>query len=85
VCFIRKGDVFVALLIVIIKGFSTGQCTGSDILTARIDDATITGLKPETSYEVKLLAVNGKGEGESSVAEFFKTKPVRKFTAYSSS
>lgn len=40
---------------------------------------TITGLKPETSYEVKLSAINGKGEGESSLTEFFKTKPVSKW------
>ncbi|XP_045930547.1 neural cell adhesion molecule 1b isoform X3 [Micropterus dolomieu] len=42
-----------------------------------ISEVTITGLKPETSYEVKLSAINGKGEGESSPAEFFKTEPVR--------
>ncbi|XP_024133335.1 neural cell adhesion molecule 1b isoform X2 [Oryzias melastigma] len=41
------------------------------------NDVTITGLKPETSYELKLLAINGKGESESSPAEFFKTEPVR--------
>ncbi|KAK9521024.1 hypothetical protein VZT92_020867 [Zoarces viviparus] len=40
-------------------------------------EATITGLKPETGYEVKLSAINGKGEGESSPAEVFKTQPVR--------
>uniref|UniRef100_A0A8C9ZYB4 Neural cell adhesion molecule 1b n=1 Tax=Sander lucioperca TaxID=283035 RepID=A0A8C9ZYB4_SANLU len=40
-------------------------------------EVTITGLKPETSYELKLSAINGKGEGESSPAEFFKTEPVR--------
>uniref|UniRef100_A0A3Q3GF09 Neural cell adhesion molecule 1b n=1 Tax=Labrus bergylta TaxID=56723 RepID=A0A3Q3GF09_9LABR len=34
-------------------------------------------LKPETSYQVKMSAINGKGEGESSPAEFFKTEPVR--------
>ncbi|XP_031729411.1 neural cell adhesion molecule 1b isoform X3 [Anarrhichthys ocellatus] len=39
-------------------------------------EATITGLNPETGYEVKLSAINGKGEGESSPAEFFKTQPV---------
>lgn len=44
------------------------------------NDVTITGLKPETSYELKLLAINGKGESESSPAEFFKTEPVRKCT-----
>ncbi|XP_076592120.1 neural cell adhesion molecule 1b isoform X5 [Chaetodon auriga] len=42
-----------------------------------ISEVTITGLKPETSYEVKLSAINGKGEGERSPAEFFKTEPVR--------
>ncbi|XP_024133342.1 neural cell adhesion molecule 1b isoform X9 [Oryzias melastigma] len=41
------------------------------------NDVTITGLKPETSYELKLLAINGKGESESSPAEFFKTEPVQ--------
>ncbi|KAJ4936094.1 hypothetical protein JOQ06_017618 [Pogonophryne albipinna] len=42
-------------------------------------EATVTGLKPETSYEVRLYAINGKGEGESSLPKFFKTEPVRKF------
>ncbi|XP_023818329.1 neural cell adhesion molecule 1 isoform X8 [Oryzias latipes] len=37
----------------------------------------VTGLKPETTYEVKMSAINGKGEGESSAASFFKTKPVQ--------
>uniref|UniRef100_A0A3Q4HWT2 Neural cell adhesion molecule 1b n=1 Tax=Neolamprologus brichardi TaxID=32507 RepID=A0A3Q4HWT2_NEOBR len=37
----------------------------------------VTGLKPDTSYEVKLSAVNGKGEGESCNAAFLKTEPVR--------
>lgn len=45
------------------------------------DDAltkiTITGLKPETTYEVKMSAVNGKGEGESSPPSTFKTEPVQ--------
>ncbi|XP_058484350.1 neural cell adhesion molecule 1a isoform X10 [Solea solea] len=44
-------------------------------------EVTITGLKPETTYEVKISAVNGKGEGESSPADTFKTKPVREPTA----
>ncbi|XP_078028416.1 neural cell adhesion molecule 1a isoform X1 [Epinephelus lanceolatus] len=38
---------------------------------------TIVGLKPETTYEVKMSAINGKGEGESSPARTFKTEPVR--------
>ncbi|XP_035522562.1 neural cell adhesion molecule 1a isoform X7 [Morone saxatilis] len=44
------------------------------------DDLTkiiITGLKPETTYEVKMSAINGKGEGESSPANTFKTEPVQ--------
>nr|XP_029527160.1 neural cell adhesion molecule 1-like isoform X5 [Oncorhynchus nerka] len=38
---------------------------------------TIVGLKPETFYEVKMSAINGKGEGESSTPLTFKTAPVR--------
>ncbi|KAA0720098.1 Neural cell adhesion molecule 1 [Triplophysa tibetana] len=37
----------------------------------------LVGLKPETVYEVKVSAINGKGEGESSSPETFKTQPVR--------
>ncbi|XP_039986518.1 neural cell adhesion molecule 1b isoform X3 [Xiphias gladius] len=48
-----------------------------EVQDGSIGEVTITGLKPETSYEVKLSAINGKGEGESSPAEFFKTEPVR--------
>ncbi|KAM3615929.1 uncharacterized protein V6R79_009853 [Siganus canaliculatus] len=40
-------------------------------------EVTITGLKPDTKYEAKVSAINGKGEGESSPAEVFKTEPVR--------
>nr|XP_061818801.1 neural cell adhesion molecule 1-like isoform X4 [Nerophis lumbriciformis] len=38
---------------------------------------TIGGLKPETTYELKMSAINGKGEGESSPTSTFQTKPVR--------
>ncbi|XP_030320599.1 neural cell adhesion molecule 1 isoform X2 [Calypte anna] len=38
---------------------------------------TITGLKPETTYSVRLSAVNGKGVGELSLPADFKTQPVR--------
>ncbi|KAM9299588.1 neural cell adhesion molecule 1 isoform 3-T3 [Gastrophryne carolinensis] len=41
---------------------------------------TITGLRPETSYVVKLSAVNGKGIGDSSPLFEFVTQPVRKYT-----
>ncbi|XP_036820642.1 neural cell adhesion molecule 1b isoform X4 [Oncorhynchus mykiss] len=42
-----------------------------------LSEVTIIGLKPETNYEVKMLAINGKGEGETSPALVFKTEPVR--------
>uniref|UniRef100_A0A3P8SF36 Neural cell adhesion molecule 1b n=1 Tax=Amphiprion percula TaxID=161767 RepID=A0A3P8SF36_AMPPE len=48
-----------------------------EVQDGSIGEVTITGLKPETGYEVKMSAINGKGEGESSPAEFFKTEPVR--------
>ncbi|KAI4877926.1 hypothetical protein NFI96_017420, partial [Prochilodus magdalenae] len=40
---------------------------------------TIVGLKPETKYEVKMSAINGKGEGDSCPSEIFKTQPVSKY------
>ncbi|KAJ8368270.1 hypothetical protein SKAU_G00082980 [Synaphobranchus kaupii] len=42
-----------------------------------INRITVTGLKPDTRYEVKMSAINGKGEGESSEPKMFKTEPVR--------
>ncbi|XP_034147925.1 neural cell adhesion molecule 1b isoform X6 [Esox lucius] len=42
-----------------------------------LSEVTITGLKPDTNYEVKMSAINGKGEGETSPAVVFKTEPVR--------
>lgn len=48
--------------------------------TGTINEVTIRDLKPETSYQVQLSAINGKGEGESSAAEFFKTEPVSKWS-----
>lgn len=39
---------------------------------------TIMGLKPETTYTVRLAALNGKGLGEISAVSEFKTQPVRK-------
>uniref|UniRef100_A0A3B5B5J5 Neural cell adhesion molecule 1-like n=1 Tax=Stegastes partitus TaxID=144197 RepID=A0A3B5B5J5_9TELE len=48
-----------------------------EVQDGSIGEVTIQGLKPETGYEVKMSAINGKGEGESSPAEFFKTEPVR--------
>ncbi|XP_071432514.1 neural cell adhesion molecule 1 isoform X2 [Pithys albifrons albifrons] len=42
---------------------------------------TITGLKPETTYSVRLSAINGKGVGEISLPSEFKTQPVREPSA----
>ncbi|XP_014640645.1 PREDICTED: neural cell adhesion molecule 1 isoform X7 [Ceratotherium simum simum] len=42
---------------------------------------TIVGLKPETTYAVRLAALNGKGLGEISAASEFKTQPVREPSA----
>lgn len=44
-----------------------------------VTEMIITGLKPETGYEVQLSAINGKGQGEKSQEEFFKTEKVRKY------
>ncbi|KAL1260645.1 hypothetical protein QQF64_008472, partial [Cirrhinus molitorella] len=42
-----------------------------------LSSITVTGLKPETDYEVKMSAINGKGEGDSSQSVVFKTEHVR--------
>uniref|UniRef100_A0A8D2MZU6 Neural cell adhesion molecule 1 n=1 Tax=Zonotrichia albicollis TaxID=44394 RepID=A0A8D2MZU6_ZONAL len=47
-----------------------------DAKEANVEGAvTITGLKPETTYAVRLSAVNGKGVGELSPPAEFKTQP----------
>lgn len=38
----------------------------------------LTGLEPNTTYEVRVAAVNGKGQGEFSHTETFQTLPIRK-------
>ncbi|XP_059389254.1 neural cell adhesion molecule 1-like isoform X6 [Carassius carassius] len=42
-----------------------------------LSSVTVTGLKPETDYEVKISAINGKGEGDRSQSMVFKTEHVR--------
>ncbi|XP_024917804.1 neural cell adhesion molecule 2 isoform X2 [Cynoglossus semilaevis] len=37
----------------------------------------LTGLEPNTTYEVRVAAVNGKGQGEFSNLETFQTLPIR--------
>ncbi|KAM8742631.1 neural cell adhesion molecule 1a isoform 5-T5 [Acanthopagrus schlegelii] len=46
-----------------------------------LNQITILGLNPETTYEVRISAINGKGESESSPAKHFKTEPVREPSA----
>ncbi|XP_064424804.1 neural cell adhesion molecule 1a isoform X1 [Latimeria chalumnae] len=36
----------------------------------------VVDLKPKTSYQVRLSAINGKGQGEHSAVAMFKTEPV---------
>ncbi|XP_063063403.1 neural cell adhesion molecule 1b isoform X1 [Engraulis encrasicolus] len=52
-----------------------------DAKNAEVSSITIFHLKPATHYEVKMSAVNGKGEGESSLPTVFKTEPVREPSA----
>uniref|UniRef100_A0ACB8FH21 Neural cell adhesion molecule 2 n=1 Tax=Sphaerodactylus townsendi TaxID=933632 RepID=A0ACB8FH21_9SAUR len=37
----------------------------------------LNNLEPNTTYEIKVAAVNGKGQGEYSKTEAFQTLPVR--------
>ncbi|XP_057676254.1 neural cell adhesion molecule 1a isoform X8 [Corythoichthys intestinalis] len=41
----------------------------------------IAGLTPDTTYEIKMSAINGKGESESSTAVKFMTGPIREPSA----
>ncbi|XP_059208136.1 neural cell adhesion molecule 1a isoform X2 [Centropristis striata] len=59
------------------QGWTGSEHDAKDDMTT----ITIVGLKPETIYEVKMSAINGKGEGESSPASTFKTEPVREPSA----
>ncbi|XP_059370589.1 neural cell adhesion molecule 1b isoform X15 [Carassius carassius] len=48
-----------------------------EVKDAGLSSVTVSGLKPETDYEVKMSAINGKGEGDSSQAVVFKTEHIR--------
>lgn len=48
-----------------------------EVKDAGLNSVTVTGLKPENDYEVKMSAINGKGEGDSSPSLVFKTEQVR--------
>lgn len=68
-----------AVVYELINGFlikSASRC-----FPAGLSTVTVTGLKPETDYEVKMSAINGKGEGDSSPSVVFKTEHVREYPA----
>uniref|UniRef100_A0A673KJ74 Neural cell adhesion molecule 1-like n=1 Tax=Sinocyclocheilus rhinocerous TaxID=307959 RepID=A0A673KJ74_9TELE len=48
-----------------------------EVQDAGLSSVTVAGLKPETDYEVKMSAINGKGEGDGSQSVVFKTEHVR--------
>lgn len=41
----------------------------------------LSSLEPNTTYEIRVAAVNGKGQGDYSKIEIFQTLPVRKYSA----
>ncbi|XP_077198557.1 neural cell adhesion molecule 2 isoform X4 [Paroedura picta] len=49
------------------------------VVLSRGDQTTVvlSSLEPNTTYEIKVAAVNGKGQGEYSKTETFQTLPVR--------
>lgn len=53
--------------------------SASRFFPAGLSSVTVTGLKPETDYEVRMSAINGKGEGENSLPLVFKTEHVREY------
>ncbi|KAG7266409.1 hypothetical protein CRUP_027142 [Coryphaenoides rupestris] len=60
------------------QGHGTWAHRTYEVPEGSLSDVTVADLRPETSYEVKLSAINGKGEGEASPTVLFKTEPVRK-------
>lgn len=73
-----------------LKSTSCHHCCGStqaacraacspDIRLVCTATVVLTGLEPNTTYEVRVAAVNGKGQGEFSHAETFQTLPIREF------
>lgn len=50
----------------------------SDLFCLSSATVVLTGLEPNTTYEVRVAAINGKGQGEFSHTEAFQTLPIRK-------
>nr|XP_020475293.1 neural cell adhesion molecule 2 isoform X1 [Monopterus albus] len=49
-----------------------------DVMSHSVQTTVVlTGLEPNTTYEVRVAAVNGKGQGEFSHTETFQTLPIR--------
>ncbi|KAG7269796.1 hypothetical protein CRUP_001876, partial [Coryphaenoides rupestris] len=57
------------------QGHGTWAHRTYEVPEGSLSDVTVADLRPETSYEVKLSAINGKGEGEASPTVLFKTEP----------
>ncbi|XP_029428022.1 neural cell adhesion molecule 1 isoform X3 [Rhinatrema bivittatum] len=60
----------------IVKDYDAREVSFESTSTGTIT-ITIMGLKPETSYVVRLSAINGKGLGELSSVSEFRTQPVQ--------
>uniref|UniRef100_A0A8C0VAP8 Neural cell adhesion molecule 2 n=1 Tax=Cyanistes caeruleus TaxID=156563 RepID=A0A8C0VAP8_CYACU len=65
--------------------FGRYNCTATNRIGTRHQEYTLgqaamvflSNLEPNTTYEIKVAAVNGKGQGEYSKTEIFQTLPVR--------
>uniref|UniRef100_A0A8C3ITK7 Neural cell adhesion molecule 2 n=1 Tax=Chrysemys picta bellii TaxID=8478 RepID=A0A8C3ITK7_CHRPI len=65
--------------------FGRYNCTATNRIGTRHQEYTLgqaatvvlSNLEPNTTYEIKVAAVNGKGQGEYSKIEIFQTLPVR--------
>ncbi|KAJ7403948.1 Neural cell adhesion molecule 2 [Pitangus sulphuratus] len=58
-----------------VQGSFSKESLHSFILRAAM--VVLSNLEPNTTYEIKVAAVNGKGQGEYSKIEIFQTLPVR--------
>ncbi|KTG34043.1 hypothetical protein cypCar_00001814 [Cyprinus carpio] len=67
------------------RDFGRYNCTARNNIGMRFQEfilaqaaiVLLTNLEPNTTYEVRVAAVNGKGQGEFSRTESFQTLPIR--------
>ncbi|XP_012517247.1 PREDICTED: neural cell adhesion molecule 2-like, partial [Propithecus coquereli] len=68
--------------------FGRYNCTATNRIGTRFQEyilalaamVVLSNLEPNTTYEIRVAAVNGKGQGDYSKIEIFQTLPVRKST-----